>query len=126
MFLISGNVGQEAQVKEVSGKFVVEYSVAVYAGKDKESNSLTLWVKCGHWFNQRPSDYLVPTKGDGVIVTGIPSPIRIWEINGKQGTELSVMVNSIEYTKRGSSVESAPAPATAIPAAAPESDNLPF
>ena len=77
MFLISGNVGQEAQVKEVSGKFVVEYSVAVYAGKDKEGNSLTLWVKCAHWFTQRPSDYLVPKKGDGVIVTGTPSPIRI-------------------------------------------------
>ena len=108
MFLISGNIGKEAEVKTVpSGKIVVEYSVAVYAGKDQQGNSQTLWVKCAHWFNQQPNDYLVPKKGDGVIITGTPAPIELWTSNaGKQGADLKIMVNSIEFTKRGETNQS--------------------
>jgi len=112
MFLISGNVGKEAEVKNLpSGKIVVEYSVAVYAGKDQGGNSQTLWVKCSHWFNQQPNDYLVPKKGDGGVITGTPAPIELWTSNaGKQGADLKIMVNTIEYSKRGDSTGQAPAP----------------
>lgn len=142
MFIFSGNLGKDAEVKALSsGKVVVEYSVAVYGGKDQQGNSQTLWIKCAHWFNQQPNDYLIPKKGDGVIIAATPAPLEVWTSNaGKQGADLKVMVNTIEYTKRGDNSGHAQAPVapkttaavpplTPSPAyaqAAAEDDDLPF
>ncbi len=140
MFQFTGNVGKDAEVKSVAGKTVIEYSVAVYAGKDKEGNNQTLWVNCAKWVNgnQEPNPMDMPRKGDLILVSCRPSPVRIYTTNsGVQGGSLDVLVNYTEMLKKSaesslSPKEFKPAPTTpgnaqfASPVQLTASDDLPF
>jgi len=138
MFQFSGNVGQDAAVKAVAGKQVMEFSVGVYAGK-KDGQAQTLWVKCSKWYNEgyQIPDWDLAKKGDTVIVSGIPNPIRQWEKDGKTGLEFSCMIDKVERLKKsessggysqnqGATLE--PKPQLALPGGAPDGDDdsLPF
>lgn len=120
MFQFTGNVGRDAEVKSVNGKSVIEYSVAVFAGKDKDGNNQTLWVNCAKWLaaNQQPNPLDMPKKGDLILVNCRPNPVRIFTTNsGTQGASLDVMVNFTEMLKRSaeaaqSSVEQQAKPVT--------------
>ncbi len=103
MFQFTGNVGRDAEVKSVNGKTVLEYSVGVYAGKDKEGNSQTLWVTCSKWYaeNQQVNQLDLVKKGDLVLIDARPNPVRIYTTNaGQQGASLEVMINRSEVLKR--------------------------
>jgi single-stranded DNA-binding protein len=137
MFQFTGNVGKDAEVKSVAGKTVIEYSVAVYAGKDKEGVNQTLWVNCAKWVpgNQEPNLLDMPKKGDLVLIDGRPNPLRIYTTNaGVQGASLDVLVNKSEMLKRSAESSLSPKefkPAPTTPASAPVSqteplDDLPF
>jgi len=140
MFQFTGNVGKDSEVKSVAGKTVIEYSVAVYAGKDKEGNNQTLWINCAKWLpgNQEPNPLDMPKKGDLLLVNCRPNPVRIYTTNsGVQGGSLDVIVNYTEMLKRSaesslSPKEFKPAPTTqgfgpvAHPTQLTAVDDLPF
>ena len=41
----TGNVGRDAEIKEVAGKQVVKFAVACKQGKDEQA----IWVNCDYW-----------------------------------------------------------------------------
>ena len=104
MLQFIGNVGRDAEVKSVNGKTVLEYSVGVYAGKDKDGNSQTLWVNCSKWYqtDQQVNQMDLVKKGDLVFIDARPSPVRIYTTaSGQQGASFEVMINRSQVLKRG-------------------------
>lgn len=110
-FAFTGNLGGDAEVKEVGGSKLCKFSVAVTSGfGDKKQ---TMWIGCDLWGKQAESrlpEFL--KKGTQVAVTG---ELSSREHEGK--TYLSVRVNSVDLIG-GKGEASAPAPA-ARPAPAP-------
>lgn len=92
VFTFSGNLGKDAQVRQVGGSTVANFSVAVKSGYgDKEQ---TNWVDCALWgklAESRLVDYL--TKGQGVMVSG---ELGTREHDGK--TYLTCRVGSINLS----------------------------
>jgi single-strand DNA-binding protein len=121
---VTGNLGKDAQARNVNGTAVANFSVAVRSGYgDKEQ---TIWVDCALWGKQAESklmDYLV--KGQQVAVSG---EMGTREHEGK--TYITMRVNSIDLIgKKGDAPASAaPAPAKAAPApaASADGDDIPF
>lgn len=75
---IIGHLGGEAVVNEVSGKKVINFSVAHSESyKDAQGNkaSRTTWVKCAFWREQAQSTEIAKylPKGTQVMVQGVPS-----------------------------------------------------
>jgi single-stranded DNA-binding protein len=123
MFNFSGNVGKAAEEKQVGDKTVLNYSVALYSGKDKDGNSQTLWIDCKHWFNGAIPAWQRPDKGDFVIVSGIPAK-REWTSQNGSGVSFECTVREVEIKKanQGSGNQSASAPSapqSAPPTSAP-------
>lgn len=103
MFQFTGNVGKDAEVKKVGDKSVIEYSVAVYAGKDKDQNNQTMWINCAKWLygNSDPNPLDMPKKGDLVFVNCRPNMPRVYTTNaGAQGVSFDVVVNNLEILKK--------------------------
>ena len=122
---VTGNLGKDAQARNVNGTAVANFSVAVRSGYgDKEQ---TIWVDCALWGKQAESklmDYLV--KGQQVAVSG---EMGTREHEGK--TYITMRVNAIDLIgKKGDAPTSvAPAPAKAAPApaaSADDGDGIPF
>ena len=122
---VTGNLGKDAQARNVNGTAVANFSVAVRSGYgDKEQ---TIWVDCALWGKQAESklmDYLV--KGQQVAVSG---EMGTREHEGK--TYITMRVNSIDLIgKKGDApAQQASAPAKSAPApAAPvdDEDQIPF
>lgn len=63
---IAGNIGRDAETRDVNGKSVTNFSVGVSAGR----NSETTWFKCALWGDrgEKLAPYL--TKGGKVTVAG--------------------------------------------------------
>jgi len=106
LLIVTGNLGKDAQARNVNGTAVANFSVAVRSGYgDKEQ---TIWVDCALWGKQAESklmDYLV--KGQQVAVSG---EMGTREHEGK--TYITLRVNTIDLIgKKGD----APAPAAAPP-----------
>lgn len=123
---IVGNIGQDAVVKEVGNKKVIEFSVAhTEKYKDKEGNAMnrTTWVKCSKWGDTTAvAPYLL--KGGKVYVEGIPSSEH-WLKDGEAQSSLKLMVNKIELLGGGEKQE--PKQHITTGQQAPElDDNLPF
>ena len=109
---IAGNLGQASEVKNLNGKEVLSFSVAVRTGKDE-----TQWVSVlSHQTNL--AQYL--TKGQKVVVSG---QLRINERDGKTYLNLSAS----QITLMGGAGDTAPASKapTSTPTAANDED-LPF
>ena len=77
-----GNLGQSAEIKQVSGKTVVNFSIAT---KGPRRDSATTWVRCAVWGKrgETVAEYL--TKGKQVAVRGV---LTTREHNGKTYVEL--------------------------------------
>ena len=120
-----GRLGKDAEVKEVSGKKVINFSIAVDTGYGDKKK--TIWLECGKWGdNTAVAQYLV--KGSQVHVSGEPS-LREWESNGKSGVSFQLNVQQITLVGGKSEGGAAPAQQTAssyVPPTDAEIEQLPF
>jgi single-strand DNA-binding protein len=141
-----GNLGRDAEVKDVSGKKVIEFSIAhseKYTDRNGQQQERTTWVRCSYWReNDRVgvAEYL--KKGKRVFVEGVPQVTSYTTKEGQPGASLDLRVTNLELASdrqesSQSGASSAPAPAPApppaqrpqpIPAAdaAEQKDDLPF
>lgn len=80
---IAGNVGKDAETKQVNGNSVTEWSVAVSAGRDKPST----WFKCSMWGGrgERVAGFI--RKGDKITVAGT---LQAGVYDGKPDLKISV------------------------------------
>ena len=112
---VIGNLGKDAEMKDVNGKKVINFSVA-HTEKDK-----TIWVDCAYWTDK---DGILPylKKGQQIYAEG-NGDIRKWE----GGATLTLRVGSIQLI--GSKQESNQQPQQQQQAPANDNDlleQLPF
>lgn len=136
LLVFSGNLGGDCEVKQVGGKTVCNFSVAMRAGYGEREQ--TIWIRCALWGARAEGKlpgYL--KKGQRVVVHG---ELSTHEHDGK--TYLQVRCDNVELsggrdnvshdeptpvadagTKRGGWVKP---PAQQAPAASEPDDDIPF
>lgn len=71
---IAGNVGNVKDIKEVGGDKVLNFSIAVDNGKDKNGERReSTWYDCAMWGKRAESLAPYIQKGSKLVVTGRPS-----------------------------------------------------
>lgn len=134
---VIGNLGKDCIVNNVSGKNVMNFTVA-HTEKYKDSSGnqkeKTIWVECAYW-SERTGIAPYLKKGTQVYVEGTPEVRTYTTQDGKSGASLSLRVLNIQLLgSRGENSNagySAPAASAASSGAAPASagevsDDLPF
>lgn len=129
-----GSVGADAEVKQVNGKSVIEFSIAHSEKyiKNGEKVDNTTWIRCSKWVDDGKdgvAQYI--KKGTKVYVEGFPKAQAY--VNKKDNSpaaslELRVLVVELCGGKDSESGPQAPARPSAYHAPGPESpaDDLPF
>jgi single-strand DNA-binding protein len=105
---LTGNLGQDCRVAEVSGTTVCNFSVAMKSGFGDRAT--TVWIDCALWGKAAEGklpEYL--TKGQGVAASG---ELSTSDKDGK--TYLKLRCNSVDLV--GGKSDSSPAPSQAAPA----------
>lgn len=80
---VEGNLGRDAELKEVNGQVVISFSIAINQDyKDAAGNKVnkTTWINCQKWQEKGRSTGIVQylKKGSKVIVEGAPE-INLWK-----------------------------------------------
>lgn len=105
--VVSGRVGQDAEVKNVGDNTVCSFSVAhtekVYGATPSEK---TIWVTCSIWGERgvKLSPHIV--KGTFVVVEGSGSVNSYMQKNGEPAAVIRCMVNSLEFGGKPTAGES--------------------
>jgi single-strand DNA-binding protein len=134
--VLSGNLGRDAELKDVGENTVLEFSIAVsdYAGKTK--GNVTTWFKCSYW--NRPGLAASLTRGTKVIVQGRlishDGNPRVFNRNdGTPGASFEFMVSNLEFGGKvgdndgqGGGGQSAPRQAAPTRVQANKTDDIPF
>lgn len=121
-----GNLGKDAEIKEVNGKKVINFSIAhTEKWKDKNGtvNTRTIWVECALWEKAGLAPYL--KQGVKVWVSGAPSAIGY--MNKENKPQSSMRLNVFQLELCGSKKEGDENNGTSAPTPSPEDvDDLPF
>jgi len=105
--VVSGRVGQDAEVKNVGDNTVCSFSVAhtekVYGTTPSEK---TIWVTCSIWGERgvKLAPHIV--KGTFVVVEGSGSVNSYTQKNGEPAAVIRCMVNSLEFGGKPTAGES--------------------
>ena len=95
---VIGHLGREAQVNNVNGKTVINFSVAhSEKWKDAQGNQQerTTWVDCSWWTDRTGiAQYL--NKGTQVYAEGTPEVRTFPKNDGSTGASLSLRVQSVQ------------------------------
>lgn len=95
-YQIIGNLGQDVRENIVSGKKVINFSVAVADNyRDQQGNKVerTIWVDCS-WWRELSAQYL--KKGTKVFVQGSCRIKQYKDRNGVEQSTLSLQVTQLE------------------------------
>jgi single-strand DNA-binding protein len=134
---IIGNLGRDAQVNNVNGKNVINFTVAHterYRDAQGNQKDKTTWVDCAYWTDRTAvAPYL--KKGTQVYVEGQPDVRTYTTGDGRNGASLTVRVQSVQLlgSRSENSGNGAPAASYSNAPAAPSPgeiteplDDLPF
>lgn len=120
---IIGHLGGPAEVKEISGKKVINFSVAhseAYKNAQGEKATRTTWVKCALWREQAQSTEVAKylQKGTQVMVQGVPS-IEVYTNNDNKAVGvLKLRVQTLELLGKAENTQTnQAAPGANTPAA---------
>lgn len=101
--ILTGNLGADAEIREVQGRKVASFSLAVseyFKNKSGENDTITTWVKCDLWTREAVFPFL--KKGTHVAVQGrLRSSKYDKEVGDKEKikvpmTAYNVLVDSVE------------------------------
>jgi single-strand DNA-binding protein len=95
--IVSGRLTKDCTTNTVSGKNVINFTVATDIGYG--ANKKALFIDAAYWTDK---DGIVPylKKGTQVLVEGEPG-LREWEANGKHGASFTLRVNQVELIGGG-------------------------
>lgn len=128
--LITGHIGQDAQIRQVGEDTVANFSVAVTHRTKKDGQAATEttnWYNCALWRPSKVVDYL--KKGQPVLVEGRPQARIFTKKDNTPGIELGITVTHVELMGKNPNT---PAAATTNPtdpfsAAVPQTEeDLPY
>lgn len=118
--IIIGRLGKDAEVKTVSGKNVINFSVAIDTGFGDRKE--TLWIDCAKWGEKTGvAQYLL--KGTQVALTGEVG-LRKWD----SGAAITLRVSSLELVGGGKQQQYTEMPTGKVPIVPADEDQsqLPF
>ncbi len=134
--IVLGNIGQDAVIKEINGKFVINFSVAhneKYMDSTGQKHEKTTWFSCAIWKDSREktriAEYL--KAGQIVHVEGVPE-IRIFDGQNGKSAAINITVKDIHFAgaaPQGNRPTAAPEGSAAnhgAPIPPQEEDDLPF
>ncbi|MGV8826961.1 MAG: single-stranded DNA-binding protein [Breznakibacter sp.] len=97
--ILTGNLGQDAEIKEVGSKKAINLRVAVSLDHGKEGAENTEWVRAVIWKSEGQSlkvaEYL--KKGKHVMIEGVPSAETYKSKEGETKVYMHVIVKEIEF-----------------------------
>lgn len=111
----TGNVGRDAEIKEVAGKQVIKFAVACKQGKDEPA----IWVNCDYWTATKVGQFI--KKGTQVEVVG---QLKEREHEGKKYHSCNVMQLELLSSRQEQATTAQTEPAHG--GAEEEGDPLPF
>lgn len=128
---VIGHLGKDAITKDVSGKNVINFTVAhseKYKDKNGQTVDKTVWVECAYWTDRTA---IVPylLKGTLVYVEGIPEAEAYKNKDGDAKATQRLKVGNVQLlgNKGGGDQQSAPAQSNVgAKIEVPELDSLPF
>lgn len=104
---VAGRIGRDAELKDVAGTQVCNFSVAVTVREKQEEK--TVWVGCALWGKRGATLAQYLGKGKQVTVTG-GLGIRQYETNGEHRVELTCNVQEIALQGGGEPGQAQSAP----------------
>jgi single-strand DNA-binding protein len=108
--MIAGQLGQDAQSKEIGDNVAINFSVA--ANEKRGDKELTNWYACTLWRSKEKSGiaaYL--KKGTGVIIEGAPE-VEAWMSKEKSEVQARIKITVRDlYFMSGSAKKESSAPA---------------
>ena len=98
--ILSGALGNDAEVKDVGSRTVINFNVAVsmdYKDKDGKKVEKTEWIKAVLWRDQstKIAEYL--KKGKRVLIEGVPETEGYKSKDGEIKSALTVKVKELEF-----------------------------
>lgn len=98
---IIGNIGRDAELKEINSQFLIQFTVAVNIGYyDQNGNWVdrTNWYKCKIWKDKNQKTDIVKklTKGRKIYVEGSPDISMYKTTDGQSRIELGMRVTMHE------------------------------
>ena len=111
----TGNVGRDAEIKEVAGKQVIKFAVAAKQGKDEPA----IWVNCDYWTATKVGQFI--KKGTQIAVIG---QLKEREHDGKKYQSCNVMQIELLSSKQEQQTTAQTEPAQG--GAEEQTDDLPF
>lgn len=112
VFSFAGNLGSDAELREIGGSSVVNFSVANNVGYG--DNKKTLWVRCALWGVRAEKLQPMLTKGTKVFISGALDISTYAKNDGGDGFSLDCKVNDLQLMGNSEEAQgetSAPAPA---------------
>jgi single-strand DNA-binding protein len=102
---IIGNVGGDPELRfSGEGTPVCNFSLALYAGEDKDKNSITTWVRVSCWKGLAETVNARVKKGDKIQVEGFLMPVEVYRKDDKTtGYSLKLTawaVKALEYSPK--------------------------
>ena len=93
---VIGNLGKDCVTNTVSGKSVINFSVAhTEKGREGGQGEKTIWVECAYWTDRTAvAPYL--RKGTQVYVEGTPDIRTYTKNDGSTGVSLTLRVSSVQ------------------------------
>lgn len=127
--IVVGRVGKDPETKEVNGKQLCTFSVAVsekYKNRQGEAVENTTWIKVEAWDKTAEVLAKFVKKGNEIYLEGTPKVEAYTDKQGASQAALVLRVREFTFvggTKQESSTETTSAPNAAPPA---EDGDLPF
>ncbi len=103
--VVCGHLGRDANLKDVNGQSVLEFSVAYNAKKDDPPT----WFNCAIWGDRGKKLAAHLSKGTAVIVSGTLNP-RTYQSKKDGGERTSLDIRVDQFSFAGSKGEQIPAP----------------
>lgn len=120
-----GRIGKDALVNQVSGKSVINFSIAVT--EKYGQNEKTTWIECAQWGEKTGvAPYI--KKGGQIFVEGTPEARTYPKNDGTTGVSLTLRVSHIELLGGGKEAATQPPAATVNTnnSVSDDPDGLPF
>ena len=102
---VIGRVGKDATVKEINGRFVINFSLAVNERtvnpNTGEVSEETTWFNCALWRNEMSKLWEYLKKGQEVYLEGKPSYRIYKKSDNRPGLDISIKVEKVELVGSG-------------------------
>ena len=122
----TGNLGKDAEIKQIGDNQLLEFSVANSVGYGTKKD--TVWFKCALWGKRGEAIAQYMTKGTSVFVTGELSLRTYTNKEGVEKTSPEVRVNGVDFVggKQDAAQQPQSAPVAQPPVQAETSEDMPF